>query len=681
MTSLKKTQTSIEALKGVGPETVKELNRLGIFTWEDLLWHLPHRYENVAIRPVEELEHDAQATLAGTVQGPPNVKYYGAKKNRLSFRLFADGHLVQVVAFNRAFLKNKLQPETKVNVTGKWDRYRATLTAQRIEFGDVDETRAYSPVYTITGKLTVRQLENWIKQVIQQGVFPEEVLPASLRKKYKLPTIADALSTLHQPENAQALKNARRRVVYEEFLRFQLRIQAYKRTRRKNERAQPTEIDEAATRRFVQGLPFALTDAQVRSLREILADIQADHKMNRLLQGDVGSGKTVVAACAMYAVVSAGKQTALMVPTEILASQHAESLAEFFHLYGMELALLTGSTKAARRREIHAGLESGEISVIVGTHALIQSTVPFHDLGLVITDEQHRFGVEQRRALRDKGNPDALFMTATPIPRTLAITAYGDMDVSRIDEQPSGRKAVKTYWAKPDMLERVIAFVRKETSAGKQAYVICPLIEESEQLDVQNAIDIHAQLEELMPGNHIGLLHGRLRDEEKETAMDEFTSGAIDVLVATTVVEVGVNVANATIMVIYDADRFGLSQLHQLRGRVGRGESQSYCILLSDPASETGKERMRIMAETTDGFVLAEKDLQLRGPGDLLGQKQSGMPEFRLADPVHDYRALDTARQDASTLLDSEAFWNHPDYQLLRDYVQGSGATSGEKLD
>ncbi|QDI90557.1 ATP-dependent DNA helicase RecG [Salicibibacter halophilus] len=681
MTSSKKPQTSIEELKGVGPETMKDLDRLGIFTWEDLLWHLPHRYENVAIRPVEELEHDAQATLAGTVQGPPTVKYYGAKKNRLSFRLFADEHLIQVVAFNRAFLKNKLQPETKVNVTGKWDRYRAQLTAQRIEFGDVDETRAYAPVYTITGKLTVRQLENWIKQVIRQDVFPEEALPVFLQKKYKLPTIAEALATLHQPENAQTLKNARRRVVYEEFLCFQLNIQAYKRTRRKNERAEPTKIDEASTRRFVQALPFALTDAQARSLREILADIQDGHKMNRLLQGDVGSGKTVVAACAMYAVVGAGKQAALMVPTEILASQHAESLAEFFHPYGLEVALLTGSTKTARRKEIHAGLESGEISMIVGTHALIQAAVPFHDLGLVITDEQHRFGVEQRRALREKGNPDALFMTATPIPRTLAITAYGEMDVSRIDEQPSGRKPVKTYWAKPDMLERIIAFVHKETSAGKQAYVICPLIEESEQLDVQNAIDIHAQLETLMPDNRIGLLHGRLREEEKEAAMDGFTGGDIDVLVATTVVEVGVNVANATIMIIYDADRFGLSQLHQLRGRVGRGDAQSYCILLSDPASETGKERMRIMTETTDGFVLAEKDLRLRGPGDLLGQKQSGMPEFRLADPVHDYRALDTARQDASALLDSEEFWQHPDYQTLRDDVQKTGAISGKKLD
>ncbi|AXF55426.1 ATP-dependent DNA helicase RecG [Salicibibacter kimchii] len=681
MTSLTRAQTSIEELKGVGPETMKELSRLGIVTWEDLLWHLPYRYENIAIRPVEELEHEAQATLAGTVQGPPNVKYYGAKKNRLFFRLFADGHLIQVVAFNRAFLKHKLQPETKVNVTGKWDRHRAQLTAQRIEVGDADETRAYAPVYTITGKLTVRQLENWIKQVIRQGAFPEEALPAFLRKKYKLPTIAEAIATLHQPENAQTLKNARRRVVYEEFLRFQLNIQAYKRTRRQNEYAQPTKIDEASIRQFVQALPFALTDAQTRSLREILADIQADHKMNRLLQGDVGSGKTVVAACAMYAVVSAGKQAALMVPTEILATQHAESLADLFRPYGMELARLTGSTKTARRKEIHAGLESGEISVIVGTHALIQDTVPFHDLGLVITDEQHRFGVGQRRALREKGNPDALFMTATPIPRTLAITAYGDMDVSRIDEQPKGRKAVQTYWAKPDMLERVIAFVRKETAAGKQAYVICPLIEESEQLDVQNAIDLHAQLEMLMPDNSIGLLHGRLRDEEKETAMNGFTGGDIDVLVSTTVVEVGVNVANATIMVIYDADRFGLSQLHQLRGRVGRGEAQSYCILLSDPTSETGKERMRIMTETTDGFVLAEKDLRLRGPGELLGQKQSGMPEFRLADPVHDYRALDTARQDANTLLDAEEFWQHPKYQPLRDYVQGSGATSGEKLD
>ncbi|SDI67668.1 ATP-dependent DNA helicase RecG [Natribacillus halophilus] len=674
-------QTGVEALKGVGAEMKKDLERLGIFTCEDLLWHLPHRYENVEIRPVEELEHDEQATLVGTVQGPPAVRHYGAKKNRLSLRLFTGGHLVQIVAFNRAFLKNKLQPDTTVTATGKWDRYRAVLTAQRLEVGEPDETRAYSPVYPISGKLNVRQLEQWIKQVLQQEVFPPEVLPLSIRDRYKLPAMAEALVALHQPESAQALKNARRRIVYEEFLRFQLRIQAYKRTRRESERAVPLNISAEATQPFTESLPFSLTHAQRRSLQEIMNDLRADFKMNRLLQGDVGSGKTVVAACAMYAVVSAGKQTALMVPTEILAAQHAESLADFFHPYGIELALLTGSTKTARRREIHAGLANGTISVIVGTHALIQASVPFQDLGLVITDEQHRFGVEQRRALREKGNPDALFMTATPIPRTLAITAYGDMDVSRIDEQPCGRKDVKTYWVKPDMLERVVDFVRKETDTGRQAYLICPLIEESEQLDVQNAVDLHAHLQTLLPAHHVGLLHGRLPTEDKEGAMDSFTKGDMDVLVATTVVEVGVNVANATVMIIYDADRFGLSQLHQLRGRVGRGAEQSYCILLSDPSSETGKERMRIMTETTDGFILAEKDLQLRGPGDLLGQKQSGMPDFRLADPVHDYRALETARQDASALLDSDSFWHHADYEPLRNDLEETGAISGKKLD
>ncbi|MBB6449336.1 ATP-dependent DNA helicase RecG [Geomicrobium halophilum] len=674
-------EASVEALKGVGPETKQDLARMGIFTCEDLLWHLPHRYENVAIRPVEELEHDAQATIVGSVQGSPNVNYYGRKKNRLSFRLFVDGHLLQVVAFNRAFLQKKLQPDMTVTVTGKWNRHRAVLTAQRLDIGKPEEMRPYSPVYTISGKLTVRQIEQWVKQVIQQEVFPQEMLPLSFRQQYKLPTIVEALTTLHQPQTANALKHARRRIVYEEFLRFQLRMQAYKQTLRKNERTEPTKFNEQETLRFVDGLPFSLTNAQHRSLEEIYEDLRAGYKMNRLLQGDVGSGKTVVAACTMFAVVSAGKQAALMVPTEILASQHAESLSELFQPYGINVALLTGSTKASDRRKVHEGLEQGSISVVVGTHALIQGTVPFQELGLAIIDEQHRFGVSQRRALRQKGNPDSLFMTATPIPRTLAITAYGDMDVSRIDEQPRGRKTVKTYWSKPDMLDRVLDFVKKETAAGRQAYVICPLIEESEQLDVQNAIDIYDQLQSILIETRVGLLHGRLQNEEKEEAMEAFTRGDIDVLVATTVVEVGVNVSNATVMIIYDADRFGLSQLHQLRGRVGRGALQSYCILLSDPSSETAKERMRIMTETSDGFILAEEDLKLRGPGDLLGQKQSGMPDFHLADPIHDYRALETARHDAHALLQSDTFWQDADYQPLRDHIKEQGAMSGKKLD
>ncbi|HEX6923573.1 MAG TPA: ATP-dependent DNA helicase RecG, partial [Bacillales bacterium] len=401
-----------------------------------------------------------------------------------------------------------------------------------------------------------------------------------------------------------------------------------------------------------------------------------------LLQGDVGSGKTVVAAICLYASVNAGFQGALMVPTEILAEQHFDSLKELLVPHGVNISLLTSSVKGKTRREMLAELESGEIDIVVGTHALIQDEIIFHRLGLAITDEQHRFGVMQRRTLTDKGpSPDVLYMTATPIPRTLAISLFGDMDVSTIDEMPAGRQPIETYWAKHTMLGRVLDFVEKELKKGRQAYVICPLIEESDKLDVQNAIDVHAMLQQHFQQFRVGLMHGRFSAEEKEQVMADFSRNYYHILISTTVVEVGVDVPNATVMVVYDAERFGLAQLHQLRGRVGRGKAQSYCILLADPKSDNGKQRMNIMTETNDGFLLSEEDLKLRGSGDFFGRAQSGLPDFKLADLTHDYRTLETAKVDAAQLIDSDAFWHKDVYRPLREYLQTSGAMSAEKLD
>ncbi|WP_239575340.1 ATP-dependent DNA helicase RecG [Geomicrobium sediminis] len=674
--------TPVSSLKGIGKESAKDLERLGIFFISDLLAHLPYRYENKEAQPVEQLVHDENVTVEGVVIGEARVSFYGRKKNRLNFKMNSGGHVLNVVAFNRAFLKSKLQNEVAITVSGKWNRHRAQITAQSIEVGQVEEKRPYAPIYALSGRLTTRQLTQWTEDALAMTeAFPPERLPEALLERYKLPAIVDTIQQLHRPTDKESLKHARRRYIYEEFLLFQLRMQAYKRSVRQNEQATPLQEDVVKVKAFMETLPFALTQAQKRSLDEIVHDLHQPYRMNRLLQGDVGSGKTVVAAIAMYAVITAGKTTALMVPTEILAEQHYESLQELFRDCDVSIRLLTGSTRKSERKQTIEALEAGQVNVLIGTHALIQPDVPIPNLGLVVTDEQHRFGVNQRRALKEKGSPDVLFMTATPIPRTLAITAFGDMDVSRIDEQPVGRKPVETYWAKHDMFERVITFIEKEIRAGRQAYVICPLIEESEQLDVQNAIDLYEQLQQILPSVSVGLVHGRLSNDEKNGTMERFFSNHVQLLVSTTVVEVGVNVPNATCMLIYDADRFGLAQLHQLRGRVGRGDAQSYCILLSDPTSETGKERMKIMTETTDGFVLAEEDLKLRGPGDLLGKKQSGMPHFRLADPVHDYRALETARQDAQTLIQSDAFWTDAEYEALRNYLSDTGALSGEKLD
>ncbi|WEG15658.1 ATP-dependent DNA helicase RecG [Alkalihalophilus pseudofirmus] len=674
----------VTEVKGVGEETAKQMAGMNVHTVQDLIEHFPFRYEDYQLKDLQDTKHDERVTVVGVVQSEPSIRYYGKKKNRLSVRLLVNQILITVTFFNRAFLKKYFQIGQEVTVTGKWDQHRMTIAGSECHPGRVEKEQTIVPVYSVSGKLTSKSLKKYIYQAMQQyGEDIPEVLPESFLEKYKLPTKREAIYRLHYPSKDEATKHARRRMVYEEFLFFQLKMQAYRKINREQSVGVPLMLDRNKVRDFVSGLPFPLTGAQKRVVKDILHDIESDYRMNRLLQGDVGSGKTVVAAVCMYAVVQAGKQAALMVPTEILAEQHVSSLKPLLEPFGIEVELLSGSVKGKKRRERLERLESGEMHIAVGTHALIQEDVIFHDLGLVITDEQHRFGVEQRRVLRDKGeHPDVLFMTATPIPRTLAISVFGDMDVSIIDEMPAGRKVIETYWTKHDMLDRVLGFIEKELHAGRQAYVICPLIEESESLDVQNAIDVHAILQQHYSGKFkVGLMHGRLHPKEKDEVMEAFSENSTQILVSTTVVEVGVNVPNATVMVIYDAERFGLAQLHQLRGRVGRGDAQSYCILLADPKSEVGKERMRIMTETNDGFVLSERDLELRGPGDFFGSKQSGLPNFKVADVVHDYRALEVARQDAAELVNKADFFENPVYSYFRKYLEDSGVFAGEKLD
>ncbi|MED4226034.1 ATP-dependent DNA helicase RecG [Neobacillus cucumis] len=675
---------SIITLKGIGEETADSFAEMKIFTISDLLEYFPYRYEDYSLRDLTEVQHDEKITVEGKVHSEPSLNYYGRKKSKLTIRLFVGSYLIKAVFFNQPYLKNKIHMNDTITVTGKWDAHRQTITANEMQTGHNTKANDFEPVYALRGKVTTKGMRKFIQLAFQQyGQFIEETLPESFLKKYRLMDKMDALKIMHFPNNPEEVKQARRRFVYEEFLLFQLKMQALRKFEREHSPGIKQKYDLAKLMDFINSLPFPLTNAQKKVVNEILADLKSPYHMNRLLQGDVGSGKTVVAAIGLYTTVIAGFQGALMVPTEILAEQHAESLKSLFEPVQVRCELLTSSIKGKQRREILQDLKEGKIDILIGTHALIQDEVTFHKLGFVITDEQHRFGVEQRRILREKGeNPDVLFMTATPIPRTLAITVFGEMDVSIIDEMPAGRKTIETYWAKPEMLERVLGFVEKELQKGHQAYVICPLIEESEKLDVQNAIDVHTTLSHFFQNRfNVGLMHGRLSSVEKDTVMKAFSENLIQVLVSTTVVEVGVNVPNATMMVIYDAERFGLSQLHQLRGRVGRGSAQSYCILLASPKSEVGQERMRIMTETNDGFVLSEKDLELRGPGDFFGKKQSGVPEFKVADMVHDYRALETARNDASMLISSDFFWTDPDYHYLREKIKESGVLEGEKLD
>ncbi|UOQ87391.1 ATP-dependent DNA helicase RecG [Gracilibacillus salinarum] len=664
-------QLSVQQIKGVGPKLAETLEQINIHTVEDLLYYFPNRYDHYEQKPLHELIHNEKVTIVGEVLQEPMVTFYGRKKSRLTVNIRVDGAVVKGVMFNRAFAKKHFVPGETISVNGKWDQHRLQITIDQYKKGSMDASNPISPIYSSKGDIKNAQFQKIIKQIIQD--YQEEIsefMPTPFLTKYKLPDRFTGFSEMHFPSSFQQLKHAKRRFIYEELLLFQIKMQLYRKRNREATQGNAQVINMEQVKHLIQQFPFALTEAQKKSLADIFRDLHSPYRMNRLLQGDVGSGKTAVAVISLYGTVTAGKQVAFMVPTEILAEQHEVSLKELLP-NEVKIHRLTGSIKGKKRQQILSDIEDGSCQVVIGTHALIQDDVHFDDLAYVIIDEQHRFGVHQRNTLREKGIlADMLYMTATPIPRTLSITAFGDMDVSKIDEMPKGRKPVETYWVKQNMFERTVNFIYKEIKKGSQAYIICPLIEESDKLDIQNALDLFVQLQEVLQGKAtVGLMHGRLSTEEKEQVMLDFASNNVQILVSTTVVEVGVNVPNATVMMIQDADRFGLSQLHQLRGRVGRGEKQSYCILVADPKGETGKERMRIMTETTDGFELAERDLELRGPGDLFGVKQSGLPEFKLADLVHDYRALETARTDAIELVEHQ-FWKDADYQSLFDYLQ-----------
>lgn len=659
----------LSVLPGIGPKSAEKYKKLGIETVEDLLLYFPFRYEDFKSKNVLDLEDGEKAVVSGIVATPANVQYYGYKRNRLRFTI-KQGELVLAVSFfNQPYLADKVELGQTVAVFGKWDKAKGALTGMKLLAQVEDDLQ---PVYRLSQGVSQSALVKVIKTAFEAGLdnLLEENLPQILMDKYHLLSRRQAVRAMHFPKDLEEYKQALRRVKFEELLFFQLQLQVLKEENRSVGQGIVLDWDKKKLKDLQAKLPFTLTEAQERSLNEILADMRSPYHMNRLLQGDVGSGKTVVAGMAMYAAVTAGKQAALMVPTEILAEQHLQSLTSLFP--SLRILLLTGSLKAAERRERLELVQTGQVDLIVGTHALIQEGVHFHDLGLVIIDEQHRFGVAQRRILREKGqNPDVLMMTATPIPRTLAITAFGDMDVSIIDQMPAGRKDIITRWVKHQQLNLVLDWLVKEIQKGSQAYVISPLIEESEALDLKNAIALEEELIAYFGDRaRIALLHGKMKGEEKEAIMQAFKQGEIDLLVSTTVIEVGVNVPNATVMIIIDADRFGLSQLHQLRGRVGRGDKQSYAVLVANPKTESGKRRMKIMTETTNGFVLAEEDLKLRGSGEIFGTRQSGIPEFQVANLIEDYPILEEARKVAVQVVTTPNWREHPDWHCLSLHLE-----------
>ncbi|HFI0335224.1 TPA: ATP-dependent DNA helicase RecG [Streptococcus suis] len=656
-------------LPGIGPKSAEKFLKVGIHTIEDLLTYFPFRYEDFESKSILDLQDGEKAVVVGSVVSPANVQYYGYKRNRLRFSIKQGDLVVSVSFFNQPYLADKIVMGQEIAIWGKWDKAKASLTGMKM-LAQVSED--LQPVYHVAQGISQSNLVKAIKSAMDLGYLEllEENLPTVLLEKYRLLNRKQAVFALHFPVNLGEYRQALRRIKFEELFYFQVQLQLLKDSNKNVSNGLKIDYDSIKVDQQIEELPFELTAAQANALSEILADMQSSSHMNRLLQGDVGSGKTVVAGLAMFAAVSAGMQAAIMVPTEILAEQHYQSFRQFFP--DLSIALLTGGMKVAERRAALEAISDGQVDMIVGTHALIQESVSYHQLGLVVTDEQHRFGVKQRRLFREKGaNPDVLMMTATPIPRTLAITAFGDMDVSIINQLPAGRKPIITRWVKHQQLPTVLEWLEKELKSGAQVYFISPLIEESEALDLKNAIDLQAELQAYFGSQvTVDLLHGKMKNDEKDAIMQAFKDRKSDILVSTTVIEVGVNVPNATVMVIMDADRFGLSQLHQLRGRVGRGHKQSYAILVANPKTESGKERMKIMTETTDGFILAEADLKMRGSGEIFGTRQSGLPEFQVANIVEDYPILEEARRVASQIVSEENWQENPNWSVLLNHLK-----------
>ena len=664
--------TDIRYIKGIGETRAKALQKLGIATLEDLLSYFPRRWEDRTLtRPIRELALGEYACVRAMLAGDPTASRIAGGRTLVKVRAVDDSGTLDVAFFNQDYRKTSLHKgETYIffgRVEGDLLRRRMTNPLLEPE-GRQLLTGRIMPIYPLTAGVSQTMLARAMRQGLDacRDLLPD-VLPDEVRQAHRLCYTGYAYENIHFPDSPEALDIARRRLVFEELFLLSCGLQLL-RSRRGTERGPACE--NVALTPFYDALPFALTNAQRRAIEQAVTDMTSGRSMNRLCQGDVGSGKTMVAAACVWFAAQSGWQSALMAPTEILARQHYENLAPLFARFGLRCALLTGSTRAKERREILAGLSDGSIDLCIGTHALLTEDVQYARLGLVITDEQHRFGVGQRAALSKKAaSPHILVLSATPIPRTLALIIYGDLDVSVIDELPPGRQRVDTFAVNESYRQRLNGFIRRQVAQGHQVFIVCPLIAEDDQLpDERKAVAAYADKlrREVFPDLRIAVLHGRMKAREKEAVMAAFAAGESDILVSTTVVEVGVDVPNASLMVVENAERFGLSQLHQLRGRVGRGSAKSWCILLSDSENEDTRRRLRVLTETNDGFKISEEDLKLRGPGDFFGQRQHGLPTLKAADLSCDMRLLDEAQTAACALLAQDPTLADPAHGALR---------------
>lgn len=677
-------QSKIHEIKGVGEKTEKLFAKLGIYTVGDLLRYYPRNYDvyEEAV-PIAEVEDGRTVTVTGMIFGRVQV---GGSRNLQVTTIYVKDltGTIKAVWFRMPFLKNTLAGGGQITLRGRAVNRRDGLVLEHPEIFYPSEKyeeklHTLQPIYNLTAGLTNNAISKAVKQVVESLDLTKEHLPEEIRLHYQLAEYNYAIRGIHFPEDKEVFYHARERLVFEEFLQFILAIRKLKdsNSRMDNEYVIPLDL---RTEEFQKALPFELTGAQQNVWREIQQDMASEHAMSRLVQGDVGSGKTIVAVLALLNTALKGYQAAMMAPTEVLARQHAASFRDLLEPAGITVVLLTGSLTAKEKRERLAQVADGTAQMVIGTHAVIQKGVEFQKLGLAITDEQHRFGVRQRSTLAEKGeNVHTLVMTATPIPRTLALILYGDLDISIIDELPPGRQKIDTLAVDSRYHPRIYAFIEKHVAAGRQAYVICPMIEENEKLEVQSVLEYTAELTEELPHCRVACVHGKMKAKEKQTIMDSFAAGEIDVLVSTTVVEVGINVPNATIMLIENAERFGLAQLHQLRGRVGRGAEKSYCILVSDTKTRVAKERMKTMTESEDGFVISEKDLKLRGPGEFFGIRQHGLPELKIADLCRDLPILKEAQAAAAELLRKDRNLEQTEHQPLKARI--AGYLDGKRLE